>query len=136
MNHIAEPRRRRYARVAWLVIALATLVAAGALAAWLLWGLPEGKAHITIDGLEWLRPPAHAGHWLLATAAVLIVPLVMLLCVALPLLLVLLVMALALFLVGGLLAMIASPLLLLLALGWGVWWGLRRSQRSSRLPSN
>ena len=127
---------RRYARVAWLVVALATLIAAGALAAGLLWGLPEGTAQISIDGEEWSLPQAHAGHWLLATAALLVVPFVVLLCVALPLMLALLVMALALLLVGGLLAMIASPLLLLLALVWGLWWLLRRSHRSSRPSSN
>ena len=136
MNPMTSPYRRRYFHATWAAIALTTLIAAGALAAWLLWGLPQGAAHLTINGEEWALPPAHAGHWLLATAGLLIVPFVVLLCVALPLMLALLVMALALLLVGGLLAMIASPLLLLLALVWGLWWLLRRSHRPSRPSPN
>ncbi len=122
---------RRLTPVLLAVLVLAVLTAAGALAAWLLWGVFDGSAHIVIDGEEVFLPPRHVGHWLMATTALLVVPAVILLGIALPLLLGVIVLGLVVLLVAGVLAVIVSPLLLAAAAVWGLWWWLRRSNPAS-----
>ncbi len=117
----------------WLVLA-ATLLVALAIGAFLAWGLTEllpAGTRITIDGkpvdLDALRP-AQVGHWVMATIGVLIaamvivvvVPLVVVLSIFVPLLFGAFGIALALLVV----ALAASPLLLLL---WWLWKNPKRS---------
>lgn len=104
----------------FLLTALALLVLASALAvaAWLVWGLPLDQVQVIVDGREWQLPPMHAGHWLVATAALVLV--FALLAVLLPLVL-LLVVGLPLLVAGVALAVVLSPLWLLVLLVWGLW---------------
>lgn len=114
-------------RLAWATV-IATVLVALAIGAFLVWGLPElvpaGSA-IVVDGERFElsdMQPVHPGHWLMASMGVLVaaavivvvVPLVVLLSVGLPLLLGALGVALALLA----LALVMSPLILLL---WWLW---------------
>ena len=122
-------------RLGWGVLIASVLVAL-ALAAFVLWGLPEllpaGSA-IVIDGERFeigeLRP-THAGHWLLGSIGVLIaalvivivVPLIIVLSVAVPL-----VMGAFGFAVGLLaLGLAISPVVLL------VWWLWKKPAAGAR----
>lgn len=103
-----------------LLAALALLVLASALAvaAWLVWGPPLDQVQVIVDGREWQLPPMHVGHWLVAAAALVLVfallvvllPLVLLLAVGVPLLV-----------AGVVLAVVLSPLWLLVLLLWWLW---------------
>jgi hypothetical protein len=121
-------------RLAWAA-AIATVVVAFAIGAFLVWGLPElvpaGSA-IVVDGerfeLSNLQP-AHPGHWVMvsmgilvaAAVTVVVVPLVVVLSVGLPLLLGAFGVAVALLA----LALVMSPVILLL------WWLWRQPKRSN-----
>lgn len=121
-------------RLAWAA-AIATVAVALAMGAFVVWGLPEllpvGSA-IVIDGerfeLSSLQP-AHPGHWLMvsmgilvaAAVTVVVVPLVVVLSVGLPLLLGAFGVAVALLA----LALVMSPVILLL------WWLWRQPKRSN-----
>ena len=118
-------------RAAWLLligaVVLVTLTAM-AVAAFLVWGLPQELGTVTINGETIDLRGAHAGHWaiatlgiLLATAIVmLVVPLVMVIALVAPLLVAALGMLLGAVAVG----LVLSPLLLL-----GVWlWSRSRKK--------
>jgi hypothetical protein len=124
----------------WTTLVLAVLVAA-AVAAVLVFGLPQLVGTVTIDDQVFeLSEQVHGVHWLMATGGVLVaalvilivVPLAMLLGVGLPLLLLALAVALGLLAVGVVLTVAMSPLLLLGAL---VLWLWRRSRRGEPPPS-
>lgn len=111
----------------FLLVALALLVLLSALAvaAWLVWGLPLDHMQVIVDGREWHLPPMHVGHWLVAAAALVLV--FALLAVLLPLALVL-GLGLPLLVSGVVLAVVLSPLWLLVLL---VWWLWRRDRRAA-----
>jgi hypothetical protein len=114
-------------KLSWATL-IATLLVALALGAFLVWGLPEllpaGSA-IVVDGERFEfsdMQPAHPGHWLMASMGILVVaavivvvvPLVVVLSIGLPLLLGAFGVAVALLA----LALVMSPLILLL---WWLW---------------
>ncbi len=114
-------------KLSWATL-IATLLVALALGAFLVWGLPEllpaGSA-IVVDGERFEfsdMQPARPGHWLMASMGILVaaavivvvVPLVVVLSVGLPLLLGAFGVAVALLA----LALVMSPLILLL---WWLW---------------
>ncbi len=115
-----------------LLAALALVVLASALAAaaWLVWGPPWSEMQIWIDGQRMEMPPMHVGHWLVAAAALVVVfalvavllPLVLLLAVGLPMLV-----------AGVVLAVVLSPLWVVVGLAW---WLLRRDRRSASAPAS
>lgn len=126
-------------RLSWAAL-IATLLTALALGAFLVWGLPEllptGSA-VVIDGerfeLSQLQP-AHPGHWLMASMGVLVaaavivvvVPLVVLLSVGLPLLLGAFGVAVALLA----LALVMSPLIVLL---WWLWKDPKKAPKATTI---
>jgi hypothetical protein len=126
-------------KLSWATL-IATLLVALALGAFLVWGLPEllpaGSA-IVVDGerfeLSSLQP-AHPGHWLMAsmgilvTAAVIVVvvPLVVVLSIGLPLLLGAFGVAVALLA----LALVMSPLILLL---WWLWRSPKKAPNATTI---
>jgi hypothetical protein len=113
-------------KVAWIAMAafltLSVLIAA-AIAAWLLWGLPQEIGTVSING-KVLEIDPHAGHWVLATIGILLVGLIVMAVVAtvavlaliVPLVVVPLGVAVAALGVG----LVLSPLLLL------IWWLWKR----------
>ena len=111
----------------FVVMSLATLavLVAMALAAYLLWGLPQDIGTVTVNGhvVDWSG--ANAGHWLLATLGILLV--VVIVVVVVPLVVVavfivpIAVTAIGLLLAAVALGLVLSPLWLLL------WWLWRRS---------
>ena len=108
-----------------LAIAAMVLLLAMGVAAFVLWGLPQAVGTVTVNGVPVDLHGAHAGHWALATLGVLLAMLV--LAVVLPLVVVLglaapLVVA-ALGLLAGVVvvAVVLSPLWLL------VWWLVKRN---------
>ena len=110
-----------------LAIAAMVLLLAMGIAAFLLWGLPQVVGTVTINGLPIDLHGAHAGHWALATLGVLVVMLV--LAVVLPLVAAigltvpLVTAALGLLVGAAAIALVLSPLWLL------VWWLVKRSAR-------
>jgi len=126
-------------RLSWATL-IATLLVALALGAFLVWGLPEllpaGSA-IVVDGERFEfsdMQPAHPSHWLMAsmgilvTAAVIVVvvPLVVVLSVGLPLLLGAFGVAVALLA----LALVMSPLILLL---WWLWRSPKKAPNATTI---
>lgn len=117
-----------------LAIAAMVLLLAMAVAAFLLWGLPELVGSVTINGRPLDLHGAHAGHWALATAAVLMVMLV--LAVVLPLMAVIglvvpLVMAtLGLLLGAAAISVVLSPVLLL------AWWLYKRNREAPTIDAS
>ena len=110
-------------KAALIVLAGATLLAvlvAMAVAAYLLWGLPQEIGTVTVNGkvVDWSG--AHAGHWALVTLgillAVVIVALVVPLAAAAVFIVPLTVTALGLLLAAVAVGLVLSPLWLLL------WW--------------
>lgn len=110
-----------------LVIAAMVLVLAMGIAAFLLWGLPQAVGTVTINGVPIDLHGAHAGHWAIATLGVLLVMLI--LAVVLPLVAVislavpLVVAALGLLVGTAAVALVLSPLILL------VWWLYKRQAK-------
>ena len=110
-----------------LAIAAMVLLLAMGIAAFLLWGLPQVVGTVTINGLPIDLHGAHAGHWALATLGVLVVMLV--LAVVLPLVAAigltvpLVTAALGLLVGAAAIALVLSPLWLL------VWWLVKHSAR-------
>jgi hypothetical protein len=128
-------------RLSWAAV-IATLLIALALGAFLVWGLPEllpaGSA-VVIDGERFELPhlePAHPGHWLMASMGVLlvaavivvVVPLVILLSVGVPLLLGAFGVAVGLLS----LALVLSPLILLL---WWLWKEPKAAPKTTTMSS-
>jgi len=126
-------------RLSWATL-IATLLVALALGAFLVWVVPEllpaGSA-IVVDGERFEFAdmlPAHPGHWLMAsmgilvTAAVIVVvvPLVIVLSVGLPLLLGAFGVAVALLA----LALVMSPLILLL---WWLWRNPKKAPNATTI---
>ena len=108
-----------------LAIAAMVLLLAMGVAAFVLWGLPQAVGTVTVNGVPVDLHGAHAGHWALATLGVLLAMLV--LAVVLPLVVVLslaaplLVAALGLLAGVVVIAVVLSPLWLL------VWWLVKRN---------
>ncbi len=111
------------------ITALVLLLAMG-IAAFLLWGLPEAVGTLTINGRVVDLHGANAGHWAMATLGVLLVMLV--LAVVLPLVAIigltvpLMAATLGLLVGAAAIALVLSPLLLLL------WW---LSKRNAKPPT-
>jgi hypothetical protein len=122
----------------FLCLALSALVMAGLLAAALLHGLPTDGIHVTVDGESWMLPPMHAGHWLVATVALLVVGLVLavvvpcalMVGVGLPLLMAGLAIGIAIAVALLAAGLMLSPVLLLAGLLWGVWRLLERRPKA------
>lgn len=120
-----------FPRALLAALALVVLLTALVIAAVLVWGPPWQDVQIWIDGQRMHVAPMHGGHWL-AAAAVLVVlfalaavllPVVLLFAVGLPVLV-----------AGVVLAVVLSPLWIVVLL---VWWLLRRDRRAveaSRAP--
>jgi hypothetical protein len=120
-----NPGPGRTLRVLLGLMLLVILLVSASIAAFLVWGLPELLGIITIDDHVLAAPGnAHAGHWLLATAGVLIAALTVLLVV--PVAIAFGVLSAAFGLVAAL-----SPLLLVGALAVWLW---RRSATPSARP--
>jgi hypothetical protein len=128
-------------KLSWAAL-IATLLVSLALGAFLVWGLPEllpaGSA-ITVDGERFElsdMQPAHPGHWLMASMGILVaaavivvvVPLVVVLSVGLPLLLGAFGVAVALLA----LALVMSPLILLL---WWFWRDPKKTPNTTTMAS-
>jgi hypothetical protein len=123
-----------------LCLALSAFAIAGLLAAALLHGLPTDGIHVTVDGESWMLPPMHAGHWLVATAGLLVVglvlavvvPLALMVGVGIPLLVaglaIGITVAVALIAAG----LMLSPVLLLAGLLWLVWRLLEHRPKTPR----
>ncbi|HET9823106.1 MAG TPA: hypothetical protein VFQ16_14895 [Burkholderiaceae bacterium] len=115
--------------VSWFVLSAGTVLVALALVlgALIVWVLPQHVGSVVIDGEPIVLGPAHAGHWLLASLAILLASAVVLVVVPLvaaaALLAPLLGVAIAALIVA---AVFAVPLLPLALLGWWLW---RRSRR-------
>ena len=123
-----NPSLRRTLRVALGLMLLAILLVSASIAAFLVWGLPELLGTITIDDQVLAAPGgAHVGHWLIATAGVLIAALTVLLIV--PVAIVLGVLAAAIGLAAAL-----SPLLLAGVLA--VWLWRRSAARPAQADAN
>jgi hypothetical protein len=105
----------------WLLLASAVLCTA-LVGAVMLWAAPFDGATLHVDGRQFSFSAPHGAEWLLALGGVLLAVLVLLVVVPVavfvPLLLILLAMVVALGTVLGVLALLASPLLLL---GWALW---------------
>ncbi len=127
-------------KLSWAAL-LATVIVALAIGAFVVWGLPElvpaGSA-IVIDGERFElsdMQPAHAGHWVVvsmgilvaAAITVVVVPLVVVLSVGLPLLLGAFGVAVALLA----LALVMSPVILLL---WWLW-GQSKTPKATTITS-
>lgn len=112
----------------WILVALLAGLAA-LVAALLVWALPQIVGSITVNGQTIELTQAHAGHWLMATAVVLVAMMVVMLVVPVALVLGLALpifaTAFAMLVVAAVLALVLSPLLLV---GWLIW-------RSSRRPA-
>ena len=114
-----------------LSLAVPAVLVAMALAAYLLWGLPQDIGTVTVNGhvVDWSG--AHAGHWLLATLGILLA--VVIVAIVVPLVAVaVFIVPLAVTALGLLLAVVAiglllSPLLLL------VWWLRKRRTRATTI---
>ena len=104
----------RTLRVTLGLMLLAILLVSASIAAFLVWGLPELLGTITINDHVITVPGAHAGHWLLATAGILIAALTVLLVVPIAILLGVLSAAIG-------LAAALSPLLLMGVLAVWLW---------------
>ena len=102
---------------------VALLMLSAAIAALIVWGLPELIGLISIDGqVISVGVDAHAGHWLIVTAAVLVALLVA--AVAIPASIVLALIAAAVSVIVA-----VSPLLLVAVLGVWLW------RRSAAVPA-
>ena len=110
-----------------LAIAAMVLLLAMGIAAFLLWGLPQVVGTVTINGLPIDLHGAHAGHWALATlgvlVAILVLAVVLPLVAAIGLTVPLVTAALGLLVGAAAIALVLSPLWLL------VWWLVKRSAR-------
>ena len=122
-------------KIAWIALAgfvAAAVLIAAAFAAWLLWGLPQEIGSVSING-KVLEMEPHAGHWVLATMAVLLAGLIVLLVVATIALLVLIVpvmivpLGLAVAALG--LGIVMSPLMLL------IWWLWKRADKPDTIAA-
>ncbi len=110
-----------------LLIAAMVLLLAMGVAAFLLWGLPQAVGTVTVNGVPVDLHGAHAGHWALATLGVLlamlilavVLPLVAVISLAVPLV----VAALGLLVGATAVALVLSPLILL------VWWLVKRNAK-------
>ena len=116
-----------------LVIAAMVLLLAMGIAAFLLWGLPQAVGTVTINGVPIDLHGAHAGHWAIATLGVLLVMLI--LAVVLPLVAVigltvpLVTAALGLLVGAAAVALVLSPLILL------VWWLAKRRAKTPTIDA-
>ena len=121
-------------KIVWVVligVALLAVLTAMAIAAWLLWGLPQEIGQISIDGKTVHLPEANAVHWLLATLGIVlavgvvlvVVPTVAVLAFVLPVVFTALGLAIAALVIGLLL----SPLIL------PVWWLWKRSAKAETI---
>ena len=115
--------------MSWFVVSAGLVLVALALTfgALIVWVLPQHIGSVVIDGEPIVLGPAHAGHWLLASVAILLAAVVVMVVVPLvaaaALLAPLLGVAIAAVIVA---AVFAVPLLPLALLGWWFW---RRSRR-------
>ena len=124
---------KKFAWVVLLGVAAVAVLTAMAIAAWLLWGLPQEIGHISIDGKTLHLPDANAVHWVLATLGILlaaaivlvVVPTVAVLALILPIVFAALGLAVAALAIGLLL----SPLILL------VWWLWKRSDKAQTIAA-
>ena len=113
-------------------ILLAVLVAM-AVAAYLLWGLPQEIGTVTVNGkvIDWSG--AHAGHWALATLGILLAVVIVAVVVPLAAVAVFIVpltmTALGLLLAAVALGLVLSPLWLLL------WWLRKRRTQPSTIDA-
>ena len=114
-----------------LLLVVPAVLLAMAVAAYLLWGLPQEIGTVTVNGhvVDWSG--AHAGHWLLATLGILLAVVIVLIVVPLVAVAVFIV-PLAVTAIGLLLAVVAiglllSPLLLL------VCWLRKRGARATTI---
>jgi len=121
-------------KIGWAIligVALLVTLTAMAIAAWLLWGLPQEIGQITVDGKALHLPEANAVHWLLATLAIMlaagivlvVVPTVAVLAFVLPVVFTALGLAIAALVIGLLL----SPLILPL------WWLWKRGAKAQTI---
>ena len=112
-------------KIAWVIligVAVPAVLTAMAIAAWLLWDLPQEIGQISINGKTLHLPEANAVHWVLATLglllaaaiALVVVPTAALLALILPIVFAAFGLAVAALVIGLLL----SPLILL---GWWLW---------------
>ena len=124
---------KKFAWVVLLGVAAVAVLTAMAIAAWLLWDLPQEIGHISIDGKTLHLPDANAVHWVLATLGILlaaaivlvVVPTVAVLALILPIVFAALGLAVAALAIGLLL----SPLILL------VWWLCKRSDKAQTIAA-
>jgi hypothetical protein len=126
----------------WLAAGLLilTMLAAMLFAAYLVFELPNGLGTLTVNGEVIDLHGAHAGHWVVATCAVLaamlvalvVVPAAVLLGIGLPALLAAGALGAGLLLAGIALAAALSPLLLLAALGVWLWKRAKRPATMAR----
>ena len=114
------------------LVVLAVLVAM-AVAAFLLWGLPQEIGTVTVNGrvIDWSG--ANAGHWVLVTLVILVVVLIVL--VVVPLFAVaVFIVPLAVTAIGLLLAAVALGLVLS-PLGLLLWWLWRRNTKPGTIDA-
>lgn len=112
---------KRGVKLGLALVFLGLLLAAAALAGWLVWGLPSEHVRLFIDGERIDIPPLTAGHWLVAVIGLVIafavvlvvVPVVAALTLSLPLLIAVL-----------MLALLFAPIALVV---WVLWRLLRRA---------
>ena len=116
-------------KLVWIILAIAAglaILTAMAVAAFLLWGLPQEIGPITINGELIDLHGAHGGHWAAATLGILVamvvvavvVPTVVMVAVFVPLLM----SAMGLLIGAAVLGLVLSPVWLL-----GLWlWRRRR----------
>jgi len=103
-------------------VALMALLIAMAIAAYLLWGLPQELGRVTVNGEVIDLHGAHAGHWVLATLGILlaamivivVVPSAAVLAVSVPIM----ITAAGVLLAAAVVALLLSPLLLLALWLW------------------
>ena len=123
-------------KLAWIVLvgtAAVVVLVAMAVAAYLLWGLPQDIGRITINGHPFHWPDAHGGHWALATMGLLLAALIVLIVV--PTVLVLAVVvpsavaALGVAVGAAAVGLLLSPLILL------VWWLWKRSTKADTIAA-
>ena len=114
-------------------VALMALLIAMAIAAYLVWDLPQELGRVTVNGEVINLHGAHAGHWVLATLGFLlaamivmvVVPSAAVLAVIVPITLT----AAGLLLAAAVVALLLSPLLLL-----GAWLWKRRDKPTTIEP--
>ncbi|MES2956787.1 MAG: hypothetical protein V4792_01305 [Pseudomonadota bacterium] len=122
---------KRAASIVLACVMLLGVMTAMGVAAYLVWGLPQDLGRVTINGEVLNLHGAHAGHWLLATLAILlaltiilvVVPTVALLALIVPFTLAAVGLTVAALAVG----LVLSPLLLL------VWWIWKRSTKPTTM---